>query len=82
MGIIAQTPILYYALDTENPLYCPFSPIQDLANAGATKRPTCCVLVLTKPTKGELAAEEQQKLETDYKQVVEDVKELTSSFFA
>ncbi|KVH96895.1 hypothetical protein Ccrd_001013, partial [Cynara cardunculus var. scolymus] len=25
---------------------------------GATKRPTCCVLVLTKPTKGELGEEE------------------------
>lgn len=46
---------------------------QDLANAGATKRPTCCVLVLTKPTKGELAQEEQEKLKADYDQVVVDV---------
>ncbi|CAL5443278.1 unnamed protein product [Camellia sinensis] len=27
---------------------------EDLANAGATKRPTCCILVLTKPMTGEL----------------------------
>ncbi|KDO65597.1 hypothetical protein CISIN_1g0316171mg, partial [Citrus sinensis] len=53
----------------------------DLANAGATKRPTCCVLVLTKPTKGELGQEEQDKLKADYTLVVEDVKELASSLF-
>uniref|UniRef100_A0A3Q7FQH6 Ribosomal protein L7Ae/L30e/S12e/Gadd45 domain-containing protein n=1 Tax=Solanum lycopersicum TaxID=4081 RepID=A0A3Q7FQH6_SOLLC len=34
----------------------------DLASAGATKRPTCCVLVSTKPTKGELGQEVQEKL--------------------
>lgn len=56
-------------------------PFQDLANAGATKRPTCCVLVLTKPVKGELGQEEQEKLSTDYTHVVEDVKEVTASLF-
>ena len=54
---------------------------QDLANAGATKRPTCCVLVLTKPTKGELGAEEQEKLNEDYKQVAAEVSELASTIF-
>lgn len=54
---------------------------QDLTNVGATKRPTCCVLVLTKPTKGELAQEEQEKLKSDYDQVVSDVSELASSMF-
>ncbi|KAK1315557.1 H/ACA ribonucleoprotein complex subunit 2-like protein [Acorus calamus] len=52
---------------------------EDLATAGATKRPTCCVLVMTKPTKGELGQEEQEKLISDYKQVVSDVTELTST---
>jgi H/ACA ribonucleoprotein complex subunit 2 len=52
---------------------------QDLANAGATKRPTCCVLVQTKPSKGELSPEEQDKLKADYNQVAEDVSELASS---
>lgn len=56
-------------------------PFQDLANAGATKRPTCCVLVLTKPVKGELESEEQEKLQADYNHVVDEVKELTSRLF-
>lgn len=54
---------------------------QDLANAGATKRPTCCVLVLTKPTKGELSQEDQEKLKEDYDQVVSEICETTSSLF-
>lgn len=54
---------------------------QDLANAGATKRPTCCVLVLTKPVKGELGSEEQDKLKADYNHVIDDVKELSSTLF-
>ncbi|KAK7243527.1 hypothetical protein RIF29_38326 [Crotalaria pallida] len=35
---------------------------KELATAGATKRPTCCVLVMTKPTKGDLEQGEQEKL--------------------
>lgn len=54
---------------------------QELANAGSTKRPTCCVLVLTKPTKGELAQDEQEKLKSDYDLVVSDVSELASTMF-
>lgn len=54
---------------------------QDLANAGATKRPTCCVLVLTKPTKGELGQEEQDKLKGEYDQVATDISELANSMF-
>lgn len=55
--------------------------LQDLANAGATKRPTCCVLVLTKPTKGELAEEDQQKLKAEYDQVASEVSELAATLF-
>ncbi|KAK6121972.1 hypothetical protein DH2020_044288 [Rehmannia glutinosa] len=51
----------------------------DLANAGATKRPTCCVLVLTKPAKGELGQEEQEKLKGEYDQVSSDISELANS---
>lgn len=54
---------------------------QDLANAGATKRPTCCVLVLTKPTKGELGQDEEEKLKRDYDQVTSDVSEMANSMF-
>jgi H/ACA ribonucleoprotein complex subunit 2 len=54
---------------------------QDLATAGTTKRPTCCVLVLTKPSKGELEVEVKEKLKTDYDQVLTDVAEVTSSMF-
>ncbi|XP_016458064.1 H/ACA ribonucleoprotein complex subunit 2-like protein [Nicotiana tabacum] len=54
---------------------------EDLANAGATKRPTCCVLVLTKLTKGELSQEDQEKLKEDYDRVVSEIRETTSSLF-
>jgi H/ACA ribonucleoprotein complex subunit 2 len=56
-------------------------PLQDLATAGTTKRPTCCVLVLTKPTKGELSEEVKEKLKSDYDQVVTEVAEATSAMF-
>ncbi|XP_060204882.1 H/ACA ribonucleoprotein complex subunit 2-like protein isoform X2 [Lycium barbarum] len=52
---------------------------EDLANAGATKRPTCCVLALTKPSKGELSQEDQEKLKEDYDQAVSEIRETTSS---
>uniref|UniRef100_A0A6N2N4H9 Ribosomal protein L7Ae/L30e/S12e/Gadd45 domain-containing protein n=1 Tax=Salix viminalis TaxID=40686 RepID=A0A6N2N4H9_SALVM len=38
-----------------------------------TKRPQCCVQVLTKPTKGNLGKEDQEKLRADYDQVVSDI---------
>ncbi|CAN1146999.1 H/ACA ribonucleoprotein complex subunit 2-like protein [Linum perenne] len=34
---------------------------EDLASVGNTKRPTCCVLVQTKPSKGEIPKEEHEK---------------------
>ncbi|XP_078159594.1 ribosomal protein L7Ae/L30e/S12e/Gadd45 family protein [Carex rostrata] len=54
---------------------------EDLANAGATKRPTCCVLVSTKPAKGELEAEVKEKLQSDYDQVTSEIVLLTSSMY-
>ncbi|KAH1248544.1 H/ACA ribonucleoprotein complex subunit 2-like protein [Glycine max] len=60
-------------------LYIPY--LYDLAGAGATKRPTCCVLVQTKPVKGEIERGEQEKLKSDYDQVVSEVTELTTSLF-
>nr|QOC60437.1 HRCS2L [Betula platyphylla] len=78
IDVITHVPIL--CEEAEIPyVYVPSK--EDLANAGATKRPTCCVLVLTKPTKGELAKEEEDKLKADYKQVAADVSELASSLF-
>ncbi|TVU11666.1 hypothetical protein EJB05_45264, partial [Eragrostis curvula] len=50
--------------------------LHDLATAGTTKRPTCCVLVLTKPAKGELEEEVKEKLKTDYDQVLTEVAEV------
>ncbi|PSS08321.1 H/ACA ribonucleoprotein complex subunit 2-like protein [Actinidia chinensis var. chinensis] len=78
IDVITHVPILCEESDIPY-IYVPSK--EDLANAGATKRPTCCVLVLTKPTKGELAQEEQEKLKSDYDQVVSDVSELASSMF-
>ncbi|KAK6925187.1 Ribosomal protein L7Ae/L30e/S12e/Gadd45 [Dillenia turbinata] len=78
IDVITHVPIL--CEEAEVPyIYVPSK--EDLANAGATKRPTCCVLVLTKPTKGELAQEEQDKLKADHTQVVSEVSELASSLF-
>uniref|UniRef100_A0A5B6Z7J2 H/ACA ribonucleoprotein complex subunit 2 n=1 Tax=Davidia involucrata TaxID=16924 RepID=A0A5B6Z7J2_DAVIN len=78
VDVITHVPILCEEADIPY-IYVPSK--EDLANAGATKRPTCCVLVLTKPTKGELGQEEQEKLKADYAQVVSDVSELASNMF-
>ncbi|TYI35714.1 hypothetical protein ES332_A03G094700v1 [Gossypium tomentosum] len=78
IDVITHVPILCEEADIPY-VYVPSK--EDLATAGSTKRPTCCVLVLTKPTKGELSPEEQEKLKADYSHIVEDVSELTSSMF-
>lgn len=76
IDVITHVPITCEEADIP---YIYVSSKEDLANAGATKRPTCCVLVSTKPNKGELSAEEQEKLKAEYDQVVSEVRELTSS---
>ncbi|KAL8540087.1 hypothetical protein ACS0TY_001611 [Phlomoides rotata] len=78
IDVITHVPIL--CEESEIPyVYVPSK--EDLANAGATKRPTCCVLVLTKPTKGEIGQEEQEKLKAEYDQVATDISELANSMF-
>ncbi|KAG6386396.1 hypothetical protein SASPL_124628 [Salvia splendens] len=67
---------------THVPILCEEADIPyDLANAGATKRPTCCVLVSTKPAKGEIGQEEQEKLKGEYDQVASDISELANTMF-
>ncbi|GAB2272540.1 hypothetical protein Dimus_009886 [Dionaea muscipula] len=78
IDVITHVPILCEEADIP---YVYVSSKEDLANAGATKRPTCCVLVQTKPNKGELGEEEREKLKADYDQVASDVRELASSMF-
>ncbi|CAN0908405.1 H/ACA ribonucleoprotein complex subunit 2-like protein [Linum grandiflorum] len=78
IDVITHVPIL--CEEAEIP-YFYVSSKEDLATAGNTKRPTCCVLVQTKPPKGEIPQEEQVKLQSDYDQVVADVSELTTSLF-
>ncbi|CAI9768244.1 unnamed protein product [Fraxinus pennsylvanica] len=78
IDVITHVPIL---CEESNIPYIYVTSKEDLANAGATKRPTCCVLVLTKPTKGEIAQEEQEKLKGDYDQVSSEVSELANSMF-
>ncbi|GLT44119.1 hypothetical protein SLA2020_180340 [Shorea laevis] len=78
IDVITHVPILCEEADIPY-VYVPSK--EDLATAGATKRPTCCVLVLTKPIKGEITQEEQEKLKADCDQVVKEVTELTSSLF-
>ncbi|KAK6261811.1 hypothetical protein QUC31_007627 [Theobroma cacao] len=78
IDVITHVPILCEEADIPY-VYVPSK--EDLATAGATKRPTCCVLVLTKPTKGELGPEDQEKIKADYSQIVADVTELTTTLF-
>ncbi|CAN4088302.1 unnamed protein product [Withania somnifera] len=78
IDVITHVPVLCEEADIPY-IYVPSK--EDLANAGATKRPTCCVLVLTKPTKGEMSQEDQEKLKEDYDQVVSEIRETTSSMF-
>ncbi|EEF50684.1 H/ACA ribonucleoprotein complex subunit 2-like protein [Ricinus communis] len=78
IDVITHVPILCEEADIPY-VYVPSK--EDLANAGVTKRPTCCVLVLTKPPKGEIPQEEQEKLKADFSQVAADVSELASSLF-
>ncbi|KAL3374781.1 hypothetical protein AABB24_006336 [Solanum stoloniferum] len=78
IDVITHVPLLCEEADIPY-IYVPSK--EDLAGAGATKRPTCCVLVLTKPTKGELGQEDQEKLKEEYDQVVSEIHETTSSLF-
>jgi H/ACA ribonucleoprotein complex subunit 2 len=51
------------------------------SNCWNTKRATCCVLFLTKPTKGEITVDVKEKLMSDYDKVVTEVAEATSAMF-
>ncbi|XP_010689739.2 H/ACA ribonucleoprotein complex subunit 2-like protein [Beta vulgaris subsp. vulgaris] len=78
IDVITHVPIL--CEEAEIPyVYVPSK--EDLASAGATKRPTCCVLVLNKPTKGELSQEDVEKLKSESEQVSSEIRELTASMF-
>ncbi|KAL3650394.1 hypothetical protein CASFOL_006797 [Castilleja foliolosa] len=76
IDVITHVPILCEESDIP---YIYVQSKEDLANAGATKRPTCCVLVLQKPTKGELGKEDQEKLKGEYEQVASDISEVVNS---
>ncbi|CAN6578008.1 unnamed protein product [Malus baccata var. baccata] len=78
IDVITHVPIL--CEEAEIPyVYVPSK--EDLANAGATKRPTCCVLVTTKPNKGALSQEDEDKIKENYDEVVGEVKELHANLF-
>ncbi|KAE8657122.1 H/ACA ribonucleoprotein complex subunit 2-like protein [Hibiscus syriacus] len=76
IDVITHVPILCEEADIPY-IYVPSK--EDLATAGATKRPTCCVLVLIKPPKGELDPAVQEKMKAEYSQIFADISELTSS---
>ncbi|KAL9239435.1 hypothetical protein vseg_013758 [Gypsophila vaccaria] len=78
IDVITHVPILCEENDIPY-IYVPTK--EDLASAGATKRPTCCVLVLPKPTKGELSQEDQDKLKEEYDVVATEVRELASTLY-
>ncbi|KMZ60955.1 50S ribosomal protein L7Ae [Zostera marina] len=78
IDVITHVPVL--CEDSDIP-YIYVSSKEDLATAGATKRPTCCVLIMTNPTKGELSKEDQEKLKSDYAGVVTEIKDLSVDLF-
>ncbi|CAM0944410.1 unnamed protein product [Alopecurus aequalis] len=78
IDVITHLPIL---CEEANVPYIYVNSKEELATAGTTKRPTCCVLVMTKPAKGEITDEAKEKLQTEYNQVVADVAEATSALF-
>ncbi|KAF7806308.1 H/ACA ribonucleoprotein complex subunit 2-like protein [Senna tora] len=78
IDVITHMPILCEEADIP---YIYVTSKEELASAGATKRPTCCVLVMTKPAKGEIAQGDQEKLKSDFDQVVSEVKEVTAALF-
>ncbi|XP_076899046.1 H/ACA ribonucleoprotein complex subunit 2-like protein [Bidens hawaiensis] len=78
IDVITHVPILCEEADIP---YVYVTSKEDLANVGATKRPTCCVMVLPKPTKGELAEEDKEKLKTEYDQVATEITSLAASMF-
>lgn len=74
--------LYYYAVFIYATWYqCLYATFQDLASAGVSKRPTACVLIMTKPVKGELGQDEQKKLKSEYDEVVSEVKEATTALF-
>ncbi|XP_004508632.1 H/ACA ribonucleoprotein complex subunit 2-like protein [Cicer arietinum] len=80
IDVIAHVPVL--CEEAEIPYVYVLSK-EDLATAtaGVTKRPTCCVLVMTKPSKGELEQGVQEKLKSEFDQVASEITELTTSLF-
>ncbi|XP_004508607.1 H/ACA ribonucleoprotein complex subunit 2-like protein [Cicer arietinum] len=77
IDVIAHVPVL--CEEAEIPYVYVLSK-EDLATAAVTKRPTCCVLVMTKPSKGELEQGVQEKLKSEFDQVASEITELFQSF--
>ncbi|BBN19020.1 H/ACA ribonucleoprotein complex subunit 2 [Marchantia polymorpha subsp. ruderalis] len=78
IDVITHVPILCEEADVPY-IYVPSK--EELGAAGATKRPTSCTLVLSGPLKGDSSEEDKEKFTTEFNEVVEEVKELASSFF-
>ena len=53
--------------------------MQDLGAAGATKRPTSCMLILKTAPKGDVGEEDAKKFAADFDEVVKEIKEITST---
>eukprot|EP00250_Pteridium_aquilinum_P004083 c14320_g1_i1 orf=86-547(+) len=78
IDVITHVPVLCEESDIPY-IYVPSK--EDLASASITKRPTCCVLVMTEPQKGEVKEEDKVKFKEDFDDVVKEVRSLTASFF-
>ncbi|KAH7430900.1 hypothetical protein KP509_08G019800 [Ceratopteris richardii] len=78
IDVITHVPVLCEEADIPY-IYVPSK--EDLAGASITKRPTCCVLVMSEQQKGEVKEEERAKFIEDFDKVIKEVRALTASYF-
>eukprot|EP00897_Mesotaenium_endlicherianum_P006075 jgi/Mesen1/5496/ME000276S04627 len=72
IDVITHLPILCEEADVPY-TYVPSK--EDLGTAGATKRPTSCMLILPTPPKGDVSGDEAAKFKEEYDEVVKEVRE-------
>ncbi|GBG59443.1 hypothetical protein CBR_g38468 [Chara braunii] len=73
IDVISHLPVLCEESDIP---YVFVPSKEDLGAAGQSKRPTCCVLVMPSGGKAEVSEEDAAKLQSEYKELVEEVKGL------
>jgi len=80
IDVITHVPIL---CEEANVPYVYVPSKEELGTAGATKRPTSCMLILPVPPKSAGAADGQpSKMSDEFEEIVKEVNELSASVFS